>query len=462
MRTNPQPDTRYVSLMAAGAALGGFLFGFDTSTINSAIVGIGPTLRLGTGEVGFVAAIALIGCAVGAWCAGAVSERLGRNRVMTIAGLAVMLGSVAAALTSHVALLGLVRFLTGLGIGAASAVVPAYIAEISPTSIRGRLGTFWQFAIVIGQFLGLLVGYGLTAWAGSEAAALPWGGAAWRWMFVVVALLAAIYAMIARALPQSPADLIRHGHPDQARALLVRLNDPAVDERMIAIEETQTAKSEVSTIKDLRGPRLGLLPIVWIGILLAAFQQLVGINVVKTYSNTLWQTVGFSTNSAFAISLFTVGVSIASTVVAIIVMDKIGRRTLLLTGAAFMALALGTMAFCFATATGGSEDLSLSLGREAGIIALVAMNVFAVAFGITWGPIMWLMLGELFSSDIRTTAVAVCVSVNWMTNWLVTRTFPWLAGTSLGFTYGLYAAFALLALLFVWKALPETRGRTLA
>jgi SP family sugar:H+ symporter-like MFS transporter len=460
MTTNPQASTRYVSLLAAGAALGGFLFGFDTSTMNSAIVGIAPALGLGTGATGFVAAIALIGCAAGAWFAGPISGRFGRTRVMLIAGVAIVIGSVAAALTSQVVLMGVVRFVTGLGIGAVSAVVPAYITEISPTNIRGRLGTFWQFAIVIGQFAGLLAGYGLTTWAGSEMSSMPWGGAAWRWMFVTVAVLAALYVLIARGLPPSPSDLVRRGHGDQARALLVRLADPRADERIATIQKTQTAKGEVPTLKDLRGARFGLLPIVWTGILLPAFPQLVGISVVKTYSNTLWQTVGFSTNSAFAISLFTVGVSIASTVVAIIVMDKVGRRTLLFTGAAFMALALGTMAFCFATATGSTQ--SLSLGREAGISALVAINVFAVAFGITWGPIMWLMLGELFSSDIRTTAVAVCVAVNWMMNWVVVRTFPWLAATSLGLTYALYAAFAFLALIFVWKALPETRGRTLS
>jgi MFS transporter, SP family, sugar:H+ symporter len=453
-------NARYVTTVAACAALGGFLFGFDTSTMNGAIPGIRSTLGLSTGAVGFVAAIALIGCAVGAWFAGPVSARVGRNRVMFFAGILITVGSLAAALISEVVLMGLFRFMTGLGIGAASAVVPPYIGEISPTRIRGRLGSLWQFAVVIGQFLGLLVGYGLTRWAGSEAYPMPWGGAAWRWMFVVVAILAATYVVIARRLPQSPHDMIRQGHEDQARALLARIGGDPAEERVTVIQQTLAGRGKVATLKHLRGSRFGLQPIVWTGILLAMFQQLVGINIVKTYSNTLWQAVGFSTGAAFTISLVTVGVSIASTVMAIALMDRVDRRTMLGTGAVFMVLALGTLAACFSTATGSGEDVSL--GRPAGITALVAINVFAVAFGVTWGPVTWLMLGELFDGNLRTTAVAVCTAVNWMTNWAVTRTFPSLAGIGLGFAYGLYAAFAALAFIFVLKVLPETRGRLLS
>ncbi len=456
METTKSSD-RYVTLVAAGAAVGGFLFGFDTSTMNSAINGIAPDLGLGTGRVGFVAAIVLIGCAVGAAFAGRVSARIGRTWVMTGAGILLAVGSVASALSDHEALLGLFRFVSGLGIGAASAVVPAYVSEVAPTRIRGRLGTFWQFAIVIGQLLGLLAGYGLTQWAGSEMAAMPWGGAAWRWMFGLVALVALVYCGITRLLPQSPHDLMRHGHEDEARSLVARLEPGAAGETIAAIRNAQAGQRQAGGLKDLRGSRFGLQAIVWVGMLLAAFQQLVGINVVKTYSNSLWRLVGFSTDASFAISIVTILISIASTVVAIAIMDKVGRRTLLIAGAGFMAPALGTLAICFSTATGSGDDVRI--GRTAGIIALVAMNVFAIAFGVTWGPVMWLMLSELFDSDLRTIAVAVCTAVNWMTNWAVTRSFPTLADSGLGFAYGLYTAFAVLALIFAWKVLPETRGR---
>lgn len=403
-------STRYVTIVAASAALGGFLFGFDTSTMNSAINGITDTLELSTGSVGFVVAIVLLGCAAGAWFAGGISARFGRNRVMLIAGCLIAVGSLTAALSANVWLLGVFRFATGLGIGAASAVVPAYISEIAPTRIRGRLGTFWQFAIVTGQLLGLLTGYGLTHWAGAEADPLPWGGAAWRWMFVVVAILALTYVVIAWRLPQSPPDLIRRGQDDQARALLKRIDAPAADEWAAAVHETLAQQSKAASLRDLQGPSFRLRMIVWIGIALAAFQQLVGINVVKTYSNTLWQSVGFSTSASFSISIVTVLISIASTVVAIIIMDRIGRRTLLLAGAAVLVVALGTLAVCFSMATGSGDTVSLN-GTPA-TIALIAINEFAVGFGVTWGPIMWLMLSELFDSDLRTTAVAVCTAVN--------------------------------------------------
>jgi SP family sugar:H+ symporter-like MFS transporter len=453
-------STRYVTIVAASAALGGFLFGFDTSTMNSAIDGITETLDLSTGAVGFVVAIVLLGCAAGAWFAGGISARFGRTRVMLIAGALITIGSVAAALVGNVWLMGAFRFATGLGIGAASAVVPAYISEIAPTRIRGRLGTFWQFAIVIGQLLGLLAGYGVTQWAGDEADPLPWGGAAWRWMFVVVAILALAYMIIAWRLPPSPPDLVRHGHDDQAKALLVRIDAPAADERITAIHETLAEQGEAASLSDLRGSTFGLRSIVWIGIALAAFQQLVGINIVKTYSNTLWQSVGFSTSASFSISIVTVLISVASTVVAISIMDRVGRRTLLLAGAAVLVIALGTLAICFSMATGSGDDVSLD-GAPA-TLALIAINVFAVGFGVTWGPVMWIVLSELFDSDLRTTAVAVCTAVNWLTNWVVTRSFPTLADISLSFAYSLYTVFAILAFIFVLKALPETKDRALS
>jgi MFS transporter, SP family, sugar:H+ symporter len=453
-------STRYATATAAGAAFGGFLFGFDTSTMNAAIVGIRTSLALGAGAVGFVAAIALIGCAFGAWFSGPLTSRWGRTRIMLLAGATIGAGSLAVALTTHLVLLGAFRFATGLGIGAASAVVPGYIAEISPTTIRGRLGTFWQFAIVFGQFVGLLVGFLLTRWAGTEADPLPWGGTAWRWMFVAVALSAVVYTVIVPRLPSSPHDLLRAANEGEARALLARLGPDPVDEQIAVIQHAVAQTPSSTSLRELRGSRLGLQPIVWTGILLAAFQQLVGISVVKTYSNAIWQAVGFSAASAFTISMVTVLISIVSTIVAIALMDRVGRKTLLSTGAAVMVIALGGLAWSFSTATGSGQELSLSRGP--GITALIAINVFAVAFGITWGPVMWLMLSELFDTHLRVTAVGVCTAVNWLTNWAVNRTFPVLAGAGLELAHSFYAIFAALAFLFALRVLPETRGRDLS
>jgi SP family sugar:H+ symporter-like MFS transporter len=455
-----KPPVGYVTRIAAAAAGGGFLFGFDTSTMNAAIPGISETLQLSSGAVGFVAAVALLGCAVGAWSAGPVSGKLGRTRVMLIAGTLISAGSLGAVFAGNLVLLGILRVMTGIGIGSASAVVPAYIAEITPAPIRGRTGSLWQFAIVIGQFLGLVAGFVLANLAGSEAATLPWGGAAWRSMFAVVAALGAIYLLTALKLPASPNDLIRRRDNDTARAQLDRLGFEDPDGTLGAIR-TSVETAGTGSVRDLRGPRLGLKGIVWIGILLAAFQQLVGISVVKTYSNTLWQAVGFSTSNSFTISMVTVGISIVSTIIAIAIMDKIGRRTLLISGAAVMAVSLAVLALCFAAATTGADGQP-SLSQSASTGALISINVFAVAFGITWGPVTWLMLSELFDSDLRTSAVAVATAANWLTNWLVVRTFPVLAGMGLGLAYGFYAAFAVIALFFALKTLPETRGRKMS
>jgi SP family sugar:H+ symporter-like MFS transporter len=466
--------TLYVTAVAAGASLGGFLFGFDTSTMNSAINGIRESLDLGPGATGFVAAIALIGAAIGAWFAGPVTGRVGRNRVMLFAAALLIIGSVGVALSSQLVLIGVSRLASGLGIGAASATVPAYISEVAPADIRGRLGSLWQFAIVLGQLLGLISGYLLSRWAGSEAETLPMGGAAWRWMFVVVAIFAFVYAAVGRLLPGTPADLVRRGRDDEARDVLGRISDAPPDEQLDAIHAAQSGSDAGRRLGALRGPVLGLQAIVWAGLLLAAFQQLVGINVVKTYSNTLWQAVGFSSSASFTISIVTVLVSVASTVVAILLIDRVGRRSMLLVGAAVMAVALAALAISLSTGAGGeevpaatgdvvtSEPNDVRLGEGASVVALVAINLFAVAFGITWGPVMWVMLSELFDSGLRTTAVAVCTAANWATNWLVTRTFPTLADANLGVAYGLYTTFAVAAFIFVFKALPETRGRKLA
>ncbi|WP_431789553.1 sugar porter family MFS transporter [Kocuria palustris] len=456
-RPAARQQTAFIAVLAVGAVIGGFLFGFDMSTMNSAINGIAPSLELSSFQTGLITSIAMFGAAAGAWFSGDVSERIGRTRVMTLAGTLMLAGSVLTQLADGFWLILVFRICTGLGIGAASAVVPAYVSEVSPPRIRGTMGAFWQMAIVLGQFLGLVSGYLLARAAGSESAQL-WGMEAWRWMFAVVAVLALAYVLISLRLPQSPPDAVRLGDHDSARAFMERAGGDDIEARFERIREKLADRSESASLKDLRGSRLGLQGIVWAGILLAAFQQLVGINVVKMYSNTIWQSVGVPVDASFQVSMLTAGLSIAATVVAILIMDRVPRRSMLIVGGAFMVVSMAAMAIAFAQG-GGAED---ALPRGAALTALIGMNGFAISFGITWGPVMWLMLGELFDSDLRTVAVAVCTAVNWLMNWLITLTFPVLAGIGLDLAYGLYTAFALLGVCFVWKSLPETKGRAMA
>ncbi|WP_195759984.1 MFS transporter [Paracoccus sp. S-4012] len=449
--------TRYVTLVALLAALGGFLFGGDTSTLNGAIPGITPLLELTAGQVGFVAAVGLLGAAAGAWFAGPIVVRIGRTRVMGIAGALIAAGSRGAALAGGVVPLGISRVLTGLGIGAASAVVPSYITEISPTRIRGGA----RLHVAVRHRAGTV--RGAAQQLGGDFGGGRRGCAAGGHVRVAVDVRhrrggGAIYFLATRALPHSPHDLVRQGRDDEAREVLAKLEPREdADERLSGIRESVGEQKTTPTLSDLRGPVLGLKPIVWAGIALAVLQQLVGISVVKTYSNALWQAVGFGTNAAFGISIATVGVSIVATIIAIAIIDKVPRRAMLGFGAIACAIGLGVLAWAFSQAAPGVEGPTLD--RDTGIIALVAVNVFALAFGITWGPVMWVMLGELFDSNLRVTAVAVATALNWAFNWLVTRTFPLLAAEGLGLAYRIYTAFAVLAALFVWKFLPETGGR---
>ena len=421
--------------------------------------GMRPDLDLNPATSGFVVAISLIGCAIGAWFAGPLVARFPRTRMMFLAGILITLGSLGVAFSNHYLVVGLFRILTGLGIGLLSAVVPPYVAEISPPSIRGQLGSLWQLAIIVGTFLGLLVTALMARAAGGADADLLWNGSAWRWMYIVIAVVAAAYVLIAHRLPDSPPELISQGKEDNARSLLEKLGGGVVDEQVKAIRENQEGQTELARFSDLKGGTLGLQGLVWVGILLAVFQQVMGINVINNYSTTLWQLVGLSAASSFAVSLITSVINVVATIVAVIVIDKLGRRTWLISGAATMGVSLAVVAFFFSTATGSGDEVSL--GRTEGIIALVAVNIYVIAFAVTWGPVMWVMLGEMFPSSIRTSAMAVSVAANWLANWAVTRTFPLLSEVGLGFTYGLYALFAFVGLAVVIKAVPETRGNAM-
>jgi SP family sugar:H+ symporter-like MFS transporter len=211
---------------------------------------------------------------------------------------------------------------------------------------------------------------------------------------------------------------------------------------------------------DLRGPAFGLLPIVWIGIGLSVFQQFVGINVIFYYSSVLWQAVGFSEKDSLAITVITSIVNIATTFIAIALIDRVGRRPLLLVGSAGMALTLGALAVIFANAPLNAAQQP-QLGGAAGLIALVAANLFVVSFGMSWGPVVWVLLGEKFPNRIRAAALAVAACAQWLANWAITTSFPTLQNVGLGLAYGLYTAFAVLSFFFVMKFVQESKGREL-
>ncbi|WP_018330274.1 sugar porter family MFS transporter [Actinomycetospora chiangmaiensis] len=466
--TQPKTTTKAI-LVSIVAAVGGFLFGFDSSVINGAVDALKTNFELTNSPLlsGFAVACALLGSAAGAWFAGPAADRYGRVRVMLIAAALFAISSIGSGLAFAVWDLIIWRILAGVGIGIASVIAPAYIAEIAPAHIRGRLGSLQQMAIVLGIFVALLSDALLAGVAGGAANQFWFGLEAWRWMFIVGIIPSAIYAILALRIPESPRYLVAKGELDKAGQVLQSVEEsrsPESVRRKVAEIEDSLRRDVKPSLRDLTGERFGLKPIVWVGILLSVFQQFVGINVIFYYSTTLWQAVGFSESQSFLASVINGLINVLSTVVAILIVDKVGRRPMLLGGSLGMTVTLLVMAISFSQAVptvSESGKASVQLPGVWGPIALVAANLFVVSFAITWGPVVWVLLGEIFPNYLRAAALAVAAAAQWIANFLITVTFQSLADVSLTLAYGLYTAFAALSFIFVYRAVSETKGKEL-
>ena len=449
-----------VIALATAGAVGGFLFGFDSSVINGAVDAIQKQFDLGKTITGLAVASALLGCALGAYLAGRLADRFGRIPVMIIGAILFFVSSIGSGLATGVVDLILWRLVGGLGIGIASVIAPAYIAEISPKQLRGRLGSLQQLAITIGIFAALLSDAVFANSAGGASAKFWLDLEAWRWMFIACAVPAVAYGVIALLLPESPRFLVLKDREDKAREVFLRLW-PA-DDADRAIRDIRTSiknDQEAARTGTLRGKTFGLKPIVWVGIALSVFQQFVGINVIFYYSTTLWKAVGFQESDSLTISVITSVTNILVTLVAIALVDRIGRRPILLAGSIGMTVSLAAMAIAFSQSVLVKDAPTLP-GAWAPI-ALVAANVFVVSFGASWGPIVWVLLGEIFPNSIRARALGLAAAAQWLANFLITISFPPLSAVSLPLTYGMYALFAGLSFWFVLAKVPETNGMAL-
>ncbi|MDX2357521.1 sugar porter family MFS transporter [Dietzia sp. PP-33] len=456
--------TGRVVIISLVAALGGFLFGFDTAVINGAVDAVQETFGMSPGLTGFAVSSALLGCIAGAYLAGRLADRWGRTRVMILASVLFTISSVGSGFAVGPWDLILWRVIGGLGVGAASVIAPAYIAEVAPPSIRGRLGSLQQLAIVSGIFVALLSDAWLAGVAGGAIEELWLGVQAWRWMFWTELIPAVTYGVLALMIPESPRYLLAKGLVGEARNVLRTIQSGGIDNRIKEIRATVREDRKRSWRDMLTPTGTNLLPIVWIGIVLSVFQQAVGINVIFYYSTTLWQSVGFTEENALTQTVITSVTNIVVTIIAIALIDKIGRRKLLITGSAGMTVSLAVMAWMFSTSTMGTGpdgELAPQLGDTQGLIALIAANGFVVFFGMSWGPAVWVLLGEMFNNRIRTAALGLAAAAQWLANFAVSTAFPPMAEFSLTFTYGFYAVSAALSLLFVAKFIPETTGRTL-
>ncbi|HLZ79777.1 MAG TPA: sugar porter family MFS transporter [Sphingomonas sp.] len=459
MRAGASHNMGFIALISGVATIGGFLFGFDSGVINGTVEGLQQAFHTTSAGTGFNVASVLLGSAAGAFAAGRLADVYGRRAILIVAAAMFILSAFGAGAASGSVMFVVARMIGGFAVGAASVLSPAYISEVTPAATRGRLASLQQIMIIIGLTGAFLSNFVLAHVAGASTAPF-WGGyAAWRWMFWMQTIPSTIFLLALLSIPESPRYLVAKGRRDVALSVLSRLMGAEAGEAKLAEIEGSLDHDHRPRLSDLFDKQTGRIRrIVWVGIGLAVLQQLVGINVVFYYGAVLWQAVGFSEADSLKINIVSGTLSIASCLIAIGLIDRIGRKPLLLIGSVGMSITLALVAYAFST--GGLDAAGkLVLSPSMGMLALISANAYAALFNFSWGPVMWVMLGEMFPNQIRGSGLAVSGLFQWTANFAITMTFPILLH-SVGLTgaYGLYAFFALLSIVFVMKMVHETRG----
>jgi MFS transporter, SP family, sugar:H+ symporter len=450
----------FVAAIVAVATIGGFMFGYDSGVINGTQEGLEKAFSLSKLGTGLNVGAILLGCAVGAFAAGRLADVWGRRTVMIIAALLFLVSALGSGAAHTSAFFIAFRLIGGLGVGAASVLCPVYISEVTPANIRGRLSSVQQIMIITGLTGAFVANYVLAHTAGSSTAPFWLDLPAWRWMFWMQTIPAAIFFFCLLTIPESPRYLVAKGKDQQAQAVLDRLFGAGQGAAKVAEIRASLAADHQPKFSDLLDPVTKKLRVIlWAGLVLAVFQQLVGINIVFYYGSVLWRSVGFTEDDSLKINILSGSLSILACLATIALIDRIGRKPLLLIGSAGMAVTLGVMTWCFSTAT--TVNGALHLDPSIGPIALVAANAYVVFFNLSWGPVMWVMLGEMFPNQMRGSALAVCGFAQWIANFAISVSFPSMAAHSLPLTYGFYAVSALVSFFLVQKLVHETRGREL-
>lgn len=457
----------YIILLTLTATLGGLLFGYDTAVISGAVGSlrayfIAPRHLTDPNEAnslwGIVNSSALIGCIIGGVIGGWVSSHIGRRRGLIFAAFLFLISALGAAAPEFpFAPIGhggpgymwnfvFYRIMSGVGIGLASMLSPMYIAEIAPARIRGNLVAWNQFAIIFGMLVIYFVNYGIAR-AGNSDAWLNTIG--WRYMFASGAVPAVLFLLLLFLVPETPRYLMLKNNEAGARAVLAKLGTAEESDREIA-----EIRASLSEHHSGRLFSFGAL-LIFIGILLSVFQQFVGINVVLYYAPEIFRDVGFSTNASLFQTIIVGAVNLVFTVVAIFTVDRFGRKPLQIIGALVMAVAMIALGLTFTL-------------HVKGIGSLLCMLIYIAGFAVSWGPVVWVLLSEIFPNQVRGKAMAVAVAAQWIANFLVSWTFPILdenptlvKAFNHGFAYWIYGVMSILAAIFMWKLVPETKGRTL-
>lgn len=434
----------FVTLVSVVAAVGGLLFGYDTSVISGAIGLLQTLFHLSDFAKGWAVSCLTVGAVVGAAFAGFLSDRFGRKKMLIVAGLLFSLGSIGSALANELTFFVVARIVGGIGIGISSTLVPLYIAEISPARLRGRLVSLNQLAVVIGisgtYFINrAIVSSGTATWDVTTS---------WRWMLGFGLIPGVIFMILLLIVPESPRWLYKQGDSSRALNVLERLNG-ATEAKAQLEEISQLIQSETDvSLSSLFRPgfRVALL----IGVVLGVLQQVTGINAIMYYAPAIFQQIGAGTNAQLTQTIIVGLVNLVFTIVSLWLIDKVGRKVLLLIGAAVMAISLITVGFEFHSANPSS------------ILILIFILVFVAAFAISFGPVVWLVIAEIFPTRIRGRATAIASVALWAADYFVSQFFPVLL-TDVGpsKTFWVFGVMSIVAFVFTISVVPETKGRSL-
>ncbi len=430
---------RFVYVAAVFSALGGLLFGYDTGVISGAILFIEQEFALSNLYIGIVVSAVLIGAVLGAAVGGDLADHFGRRKMMLVSAIVFALGAMGTSAAPSIFLLVLGRIIVGVAIGIASEVAPLYISEVAPAEMRGSLVSLNQLAITVGIVVSYLVDYSLSPISG------------WRYMLLLAIIPAAILGFGMIRMPDSPRWLVKHRETDEARRVLMQIRgntnvENELDEIQKGLNQQKAGRSEL--LNPLVKPAL------MIGVLLAIFQQVTGINTVIYYAPKIFQFAGITSSSAAIFATLLVGlVNVAFTVAAIVLMDRVGRRPLLLVGLAGMVLSLFLLGISFYL-----SNVSTILGS----FATASLMVYVASFAIGLGPVFWLLVSEIYPLKVRGLAMSLASEANWGSNLIIALTFLTLIQLlSISGTFWFYAVVGVLAWIFAYRLVPETKGRTL-
>lgn len=440
---NGQVSMKFVTLVSIVAALGGLLFGFDTAVVSGAIGFMKQRFSLNELEVGWAVSSLIIGCIAGAAASGMLSDRFGRKKVLIAAAALFIVGSLGSAVPATFSGYIVARMIGGLGIGITSTLCPLYNAEIAPARYRGRLVALNQLATVTGIFLVYFVNSGIAGF-GNDAWAI---NSAWRWMFAVGVLPGLLFLVLLFFVPESPRWLIKQGRPIEALPILLKIHGEDLA-RQEVLDIKASFNQENASLRQLFSPGLRIALIV--GVALAVLQQVTGINAIMYYAPEIFKETGAGTNASLIQTILVGAINFLFTILALWLIDKVGRKALLLVGSALMAISLFVIGIAFHG------------GHTSGPLVLVFILVYVAAFAISLGPVVWVLLSEIFPNRIRGRATAIASMSLWAADYIVSQSFPpMLNSAGPAMTFWIFGVLSVVTFLFTWRVVPETKGKSL-